>query len=288
MKNILEISNLNKKFKDFSLQDISLNLKAGYILGFIGPNGAGKTTTIKLIMNLLKRDGGEIKVFGLDNLVDEQQIKQKIGFVYDENYFYEELNAIDLRRVIGSFYEEWDDGAYRLYLERFKLPPKKAIKTFSKGMKMKLSLAMALSHHAQLLIMDEPTSGLDPVFRTEVLDILQEFITDENRGILFSTHITSDLEKIADYICFINEGRIILNCSKEELAEKYAVVKGEKKLLNEELKRNLEGLTVNDFGFSGLAVHAEQIRTQWKDSLIIERPSLEEIMLFMVRRGNCD
>lgn len=287
MENILEVSNLSKDFKDFSLQDISFNLKKGYIMGFIGPNGAGKTTTIKLIMNLIKRNSGEVRVFGLDNLDYEQQIKQKIGFVYDENYFYEELNAIDIKRVIGSVYEDWDEGAYRAYLDRFKLPAKKAIKTYSKGMKMKLSLAMALSHHAELLIMDEPTSGLDPVFRSEVLDILQEFMMAENRGILFSTHITSDLEKIADYICFINEGRIILNCSREELVERYALVKGERRFLNEALSRELIGLHVTDFGFSGLAPKADHIRKEWKDSLIIERPSLEDIMLYMVRRNNC-
>lgn len=287
MENILEVSNLSKDFKDFSLQDVSFNLKKGYIMGFIGPNGAGKTTTIKLIMNLLKRNSGEVKVFGLDNLVYEQEIKQKIGFVYDENYFYEELNALDIKRVIGSAYEDWDNGAYQVYLDRFKLPPKKAIKTFSKGMKMKLSLAMALSHHAELLIMDEPTSGLDPVFRSEVLDILHEFMTEENRGILFSTHITSDLEKIADYICFINEGRIILNCSREELAERYALVKGERKFLNEALSRELIGLHISDFGFSGLSTKADHIRKEWKESLIIERPSLEDIMLYMVRRNNC-
>lgn len=287
MENILEVSNLSKDFKDFSLQDISFNLKKGYIMGFIGPNGAGKTTTIKLIMNLIKRNSGEVRVFGLDNLIYEQEIKQKIGFVYDENYFYEELNALDIKRVIGSAYVDWDNNAYRDYLERFKLPVKKAIKTFSKGMKMKLSLAMALSHHAELLIMDEPTSGLDPVFRSEVLDILQEFMTVENRGILFSTHITSDLEKIADYICFVNEGRIILNCSREELIERYALVKGERRFLNEALSRELIGLHVTDFGFSGLAPKAEHIRKEWKDSLIIERPSLEDIMLYLVRRDNC-
>lgn len=286
MENILEVKNLCKDYKGFSLKDINFELKKGYIMGFVGPNGAGKTTTIKSIMNLVKRKEGDIKVFGLDNLLHEHEIKQRIGFVYDENYYYEELTPHELRYIVGSIYSGWDDKTYQQYLDKFKIPSKKTIKKFSRGMKMKLSLALAMSHKAELLIMDEPTSGLDPVFRSEVLEILQEFITDEKKGILFSTHITSDLDKIADYICFINDGEIILNCTKEELLEKYGLVKGERKLLNDELKGVLKGLTVSDFGFSGLSTEAEKIRAKWKDSLIIERPTLEDIMIYMVRREN--
>jgi ABC-2 type transport system ATP-binding protein len=283
VENILEVSNISKDFVGFSLKDISFELKKGYIMGFVGPNGAGKTTTIKLIMNLIKRKEGDIRVFGMDNLAHEQKIKQRIGFVYDENFYYEELTPMELRHVIGPAYFEWDNKAYQSYLDKFKLPRNKAIKKFSRGMKMKLSIALAMSHQAELLIMDEPTSGLDPVFRSEVLEMLQEFMTDENRGILFSSHITSDLDKIADYVCFINEGEIVLKSSREELLEKYAMVKGERKLLNEELSRDLVGLKVSDFGFSGLTTEANKTRTRWKDSVIIERPTLEDIMIYLVR-----
>lgn len=284
MENILEVSGLRKEYKDFTLKDISFALKKGYIMGFIGPNGAGKTTVIKLIMNLIGRQGGEIKVFGQDNLAHEQGIKQRIGFVYDANYYYEELTPLEIAGLIRPAYAQWDDRAYNRYLHAFKLPAKKPLKSYSKGMKMKLALACALSHDAEFLLMDEPTSGLDPVVRQEVLSILQEFITDENKGVLLSSHITSDLDKIADYICFIDNGEIILSCSKEEVLEKYGIVKGESKVLDENLKRNLTGLKQNEFGFSGLTADKEAIRSRWKENVYIERPSLEDIMLYMVRR----
>jgi ABC-2 type transport system ATP-binding protein len=286
VENILEVSNISKDYAGFSLKDVSFELKKGYIMGFVGPNGAGKTTTIKLIMNLIKRKEGEIRVFGLDNLAQEQEIKQRIGFVYDENFYYEELTPLELRYVIAPAYLKWDNEAYLSYLDRFKIPRQKTIKKFSRGMKMKLSIALAMSHQAELLIMDEPTSGLDPVFRSEVLEMLQEFMTDENRGILFSSHITSDLDKIADYVCFINEGEIVLKCSKEELLEQYGLIKGERKMLNEELGRELVGLKVSDFGFTGLTTDAKKVRMKWKDSVMIERPTLEDIMIYMVRREN--
>ncbi|MCR4441439.1 MAG: ABC transporter ATP-binding protein [Peptococcaceae bacterium] len=284
MENILEVKGLRKKYPGFTLNNVGFALKKGYIMGFIGPNGAGKTTTIKLIMNLINREGGEIKVFGLDNIRHEQQIKQRLGFVYDENYYYEELTPLEIKRIIAPFYRSWDDDAFSRYLREFELPPRKALKTFSRGMKMKMAIALALSHRAELLIMDEPASGLDPVFRSEFLDILQEFITDENKGILFSSHLTSDLDKIADYVCLIDEGEIVLDCSRIELQEQYAVVKGEKKYLDEEMKKRLIGLRLGDFGFSGLTREAVEIRRACKDSVLIERPTLEEIMLYMVRR----
>lgn len=214
MEPILEINNLRKNFKSFSLKDISFSMEKGYIMGFIGPNGSGKSTTIKLILNLLRRDGGEIKVFGLDNIQHETEIKNRIGFVLDENHFYEELTLQEMKRIIAPLYKNWDDRAFTRYLADFNLPPRKRIKDLSKGMKMKFSLAVALSHNAELLIMDEPTSGLDPVVRNELLEILTYLIQDENKGVFLSTHITSDLDKIADYITLINDGRIVFSTSK--------------------------------------------------------------------------
>jgi len=283
MESILDVKNLRKAYEGFSLKDISFSLPKGYIMGFIGPNGAGKTTTIKLIMNLTARESGKIEVFGLDNIKNEIEIKKRIGFVYDENYYYEELTVIEVKRVIAPFYDKWDDHKFNRYLKDFDLPPQKKIKNLSKGMKMKFSLALALSHDAELLIMDEPTSGLDPVVRSEVLDILREYMNDENKGVLLSSHLTSDLDKIADYVCFINEGEIVLNSSKEELLEKYAVVKGEKHLLNEELRNELLGLQEYDFGFSGLTRDVTRIQRLCGKPVIIERPTLEDIMLYTVR-----
>ena len=172
MNYILEVENLTKKFKNFTLDNINFKLEPGYIMGFIGPNGAGKSTTIKLIMNLLKKNSGEIKVFGMDHVKYEKEIKDRIGFVYDENYYYEDLTIKQMKNIVASFYSKWDDDQFNYYIKEFDLNPKAKIKTLSKGMKMKFSLAIALSHHADLIIMDEPTSGLDPIFRREILDIL--------------------------------------------------------------------------------------------------------------------
>lgn len=288
MSSILEVYNLKKNFQNFSLQEVSFSLERGYIMGFIGPNGAGKSTTIKLIMNLLKRDGGKITVFGLDNLKHEQEIKNRIGFVYDENYFYEELTVEQMKRIIAPFYRNWDDGAFQKYLREFALPAHKKIKDLSRGMKMKFSLAVALSHHAELLIMDEPTSGLDPVIRSELLEILSHNMRDENKGVFFSTHITSDLEKIADYITFINNGRIEFTAAKDDIVENFGLVKGSRELLAGDLRRHLIGMRESQFGFEGLVSNKQQVKRLFRDSVVIEKPSLDEIMLYFTRRPQND
>lgn len=283
MSNILEINNLTKKYKDFKLDNISFKLEKGFIMGFIGPNGAGKSTTIKLIMNLVKKNSGEIKVFGLDNIEYEKEIKQKIGFVYDENYFYEELNLIEMKNIVAPFYKNWDNTAFNNYMSDFNLPVKKKIKELSKGMKMKYSLAIALSHGAEFIIMDEPTSGLDPIFRSEILDILYSVIQDENKGILFSTHITTDLEKIADYITFLNKGKIIFSDAKDNILENYNIVKGDKSLLDEDIRKEFVGIRENSFGFEALTNNNEKTIRLFKNNALIEKANLEDIMLYTVR-----
>jgi len=283
MENILEVKDLTKEYQDFALKDITFSLQKGYIMGFIGPNGAGKSTTIKLIMNLVKRDGGLIEVFGLDNIREEIAVKERIGFVYDEGHFYEELTVMQMKRIIAPFYRTWDDSAFAAYLKRFNLPAGKKIKELSKGMKMKFSLALALSHHADLIIMDEPTSGLDPVFRNEILDILREFIEDENKGVLFSTHITTDLDKVADYITFINNGKMVLTGSKEDIMEEYAVVRGGKEILNTDSRARLIGIRENSYGFEALTGDVAGVRRLLGERVVLERPTLEDIMLYTVR-----
>lgn len=279
----LEIKGLCKSFKDFSLKGIDLTLEKGYIMGFIGPNGAGKSTTIKLIMNLLKKDDGEIRIFGRDHIEDERYVKNKIGFVYDENHFYEELTVSEMKWVIASLYKTWDENAYKKYIKQFQLPPKKKIKELSKGMKMKFSLAIALSHNADLLIMDEPTSGLDPLVRSELLDILSDIIQDENKAVFFSTHITSDLDKIADYIAMIHQGEIVLNMAKDDMIESFCIVKGANSLLEKVSKSALIGLKENRYGFEALIKDRKSAKKLFGDNILVEKPAIEDIMLFYTR-----
>ena len=284
MDYILEVNNLRKEFKNFTIDDISFKLEPGYIMGFIGPNGAGKSTTIKLIMNLLKKDGGEIKIFGKDHIKYEKEVKNRIGFVYDENYYYEDLTINSMKNIVASFYSNWDDDKFYQYIKEFDLNPKAKIKTLSKGMKMKFSLAVALSHNADLIIMDEPTSGLDPVFRREILDILYSVIQDDTKSIFFSTHITTDLEKVADYITFINKGKIVFSQAKDDILENYAIVKGGLDILNENIRKEFIGLRETRVGFEALTDNVNKIRNLFGDKVLMEKASLEDIMVYTVRR----
>ncbi len=282
MENVLEIINLKKEYTDFTLE-ITFSMKKGFIMGFIGPNGAGKTTTIKMIMNLLRRDGGIIHVFGLNNLEHDVAIKEKIGFVYDENHYYEDLTPLEIKTIIAPFYSTWDNNAFLSYLKRFDLPPSKKIQQFSKGMKAKFSLAVALSHNAELIILDEPTSGLDPVFRRELLDIFAELIQDETRSILFSTHITSDLDRTADYITFINNGKLVFSMEKDAIFTTYGMIKGSTDLLDTEIRKKFIGLRQTPYGFEGLMADVEQTRRLFDGRALVEKASLEDIMLYTVK-----
>ena len=282
---VLELKNVTKRFAGFTLDRVSFSLEPGYIMGFIGANGAGKTTTIKLIMNLLRLDEGEIRVLGLDSRRQEQEIKQRIGFVYDESYFYETLTMAEMTRIIAPFYKNWDGEAYAKYVDLFALPARKKLADFSKGMKMKYALAVALSHKAELLIMDEPTSGLDPLVRSEFLDILRDVIQDERCSVLLSSHITSDLDQIADYVTMINGGRIAFSKSKEELLEEYVLIRGERALLNTAVRDLILGLKESKFGFEGLVTNKAEVERLAQGRAVFERPNLEEIMLHFVKGG---
>lgn len=220
MENILEVKNLCKNYDKFSLKNISLNLPKGTIMGLVGENGAGKSTTIKAILNLVHTSDGIIKIFGLDCKEHEMEIKEDIGIVLDEGFVSEYLNPKDINTIMKDMYKNWDEELYFKYLADFKLPEDKISKEYSSGMKMKLKIAVALAHHPKLLILDEPTSGLDPVARNDILDIFQDFIQDEEHGIFVSSHITSDLESIADYITFINNGEIVLSKTRDKLLDK--------------------------------------------------------------------
>ena len=278
--NALEIRNLNKDLKGFSLKNIDLELPKGYILGYIGQNGAGKTTTIKLIMNQLKRDSGEIKVFGKEYEDDEVGYKDMIGFIGDECYFPTCFTLKDVINTLKDFYTSFDETKFKEYAEKWNLPYKKKIKEFSKGMKAKLAFASVLSRETKLLLLDEPTSGLDPVVRSEVLEILQEYISDGERSVIFSTHIMSDLEKITDYLYFINKGEKVFFDTTENILENHLVVKGGIEDLTTEVKEKLIGYKSSNIGFEGLIYSKD--REYLDESLLFEKPSMDDIVVFYI------
>lgn len=252
MNSVLDVKALSKSYMDFTLDKISFSLPMGYIMGLIGPNGSGKTTTIKSILNMVTPDSGCITIFGKDNIIDEQEIKRNIGVVFDNNYFVDEWKMSDVEKAFALFYSEWNKKKYWSLLTKFRIAKEKRVKELSKGMQMKLMLACAFSYDAKLLILDEPTSGLDPVSRDELLEILSSYIEDGKHSVLFSTHITSDLEKIADYITYINFGEIIFTGSKEEFVDGYRIVSGDKKLLETELESKLIGIRTFATGYEAL------------------------------------
>lgn len=287
MENVLEINNLRKDYGDFCLRDVSFSLPQGYIMGLIGPNGAGKTTIIKLIMNLIMKQKGSIRVFGKDHIEHEVDVKSRIGFVYDNPNYYEHLNLKQVKNIIRPFYKGWDEQMFMDLVDKFELPLNKNIRKFSRGMVMKAAIAMALSHHADFIIMDEPTSGLDPIFRRELLNLLYELLQSEKKSILFSTHITSDIERIADYITFILNGEIVFSKSKDEVMENYAVIKGGNDLLDKETKKHFKGIRKNEFGFEALTDDKNNMTKIFGDKVVIEKATLEDIMYYSnLKNGN--
>lgn len=288
MENVLEIKELSKYYDDFHLDKVSFSLPEGFIMGLIGPNGAGKTTIIKTIMNLIMKNSGSVNVFGMDHRDYEVEIKQRIGFVYDNPNYYEHLNLKQIKSIIAPFYKNWDEKMFSGLVLKFDLPLNKKIKKFSRGMVMKGAIAIALSHHADLIIMDEPTSGLDPIFRRELLDLLYELLQNEKKSILFSTHITSDIEKIADYITFILDGKIVFSERKDEVMESYAIVKGGNDLLASVSDGLFKGIRKNDFGFEALTDNMEATRIQFRTDVVLEPATLEDIMYFSKREVQHD
>lgn len=281
MENILEINGLCKTYGDFSLRDVSFSLPRGYIMGFVGQNGSGKTTTIRSILNMAKIDSGKISVFELDSVTDSIAIKERLGVVFDELYLAEHLNVKQIERQLKPFYKDWSTEEFFRRIKDFDLPGNKKVGDFSKGMKMKLMIAVALSHKAELIVLDEPTSGLDPVARDELLDILTEYIEDENRGVLFSTHITADVERIADYVTILHNGKVWFTGTKDELAESYAVIKGAEADIPDALKAKLIGFHAYRNGFEALIKTADTARLP--DSLEHEKASIDEILVYIAK-----
>lgn len=282
MENILEIKNLSKKYDGFELKNVNIELPKGMIMGFIGENGAGKTTTIKALLNIINRDSGEIKIFGLENKENERKIKEDIGVVLDDSFLSEYLNPSDINKIMKNIYKNWDEKLYFKYIENFKLPKEKMSKEYSSGMKMKLKIAVALAHHPKLLILDEPTSGLDPVARNEILDIFQEFIQDEEHGIFVSSHITSDLEHIADYITFINNGEIVISKTRDELLEKYGIVKCSKAEFEKIDKKDYLKFKKNRYDYEILVENKLEFKRKY-DIQTIDKPTIEDVMIIYIK-----
>ena len=280
MTNCIEIKGLCKSYGDFALKNIDLTLPGGSILGLIGENGAGKTTTIKCILNLIHRDAGEIRLLGYDNVRDERFAKADVGVVLDECFFHDTLRPQDVGKVLAPAYRNWDQGLYLSYLKKFQLPEKKFIKEFSRGMKMKLSLAAALAHHPKLLILDEATAGLDPLVRDEILDEFLGFIQDEDHAILISSHITSDLEKVADYIAYIHQGQVALSDSKDNILDSYGRVGCTAAQLNTIDPADVLRVRRGSFGCEALVGDRAAFARKYP-TLTAERTTLEDIMLFV-------
>ena len=284
---VLELFDLTKRYDDFTFDHVSFQVPRGCICGFIGQNGAGKTTTIQLILDIIKKDEGSIRVFGRDMEKEGAILKEKIGVVFDEMGFHEFLTATEINRVMKNVYANWKEDLFFDYLKRFSLPRKKRCGSFSRGMRMKLQIAVALSHEAELLIMDEPTSGLDPIVRNEILQIFQEYVMEENHTILLSSHITGDLERIADMVTFINRGKIVLSGNKDKILESHGLIKCKKDDLKKIDGKDMVSYRQSAFGVEVLVADREYCEKKYS-SMVMEQTTLEEIMIFYVNRTQPD
>lgn len=283
-ENAIEIRGVTKRYKGFTLDNIGFDVPKGSIMGFIGQNGAGKTTTIRGLLNITSIDAGEIRLLGMDHLKHEFEVKNRMAVVFDELPFHDVFNAADMARIFEGLYPEWDNRQYSEYLERFELPLKKKVGEYSKGMKMKLQIACALSHNAELLVMDEATTGLDPVVRDEILHIFMEYLRDGERSILMSSHITGDLEKIADSVTFIDRGKILLSGYKDVILETYGIMKCSKDEIPSLDKADIVSARVNEFGAEVMLSDREGAARKYSGA-VIDSASLDDVMLYYVHKG---
>jgi ABC-2 type transport system ATP-binding protein len=287
--NILELQDVTKTFSNsqFCLDKVSFELPYGAIMGFVGENGAGKTTTISCIINALKKDNGIIRLFGRELSDEDIDLKEKIGVVYDASNFSGSLTPSNLSNIMQGVYRQWDNSLFKKHMEIFKLPLKQKIATFSKGMTMKLALAVAISHSPKLLILDEATSGLDPIVRDEILDVFLDFVQDDSRSIFLSSHITSDLEKVADYITFIHNGKILLSAPKDELVYKYGILRCKSSQFEQVDKNDILAYRKRDYQIDVL-VHDRNAMQQKYKGLITDNATIDDILLMLVRGGKYD
>ncbi len=282
MEYAIEVSNLTKYYKDFTLNHISFQIPKGSVVGMIGENGAGKSTTIKAILNLICPEEGKIKVLGQENGAEECSVKEQIGVVLDESYFPENLKIPQIAKIMKNLYQNWENETFLEYCKKFSLPAEKTYKEFSKGMKMKLSIAVALSHQTKLLILDEATSGLDPVVRNEILDIFLDFVQEEDHTVFLSSHITSDIEKIADYILLIHDGKCLFFEEKDHLIYEYGMVHCREDQVKELNQKEILGMRKNAFETEVLVKNRRELEQKNRE-LIVDRVSIEDILLYMVK-----
>jgi ABC-2 type transport system ATP-binding protein len=287
MEAALRVEGVCKRFPGFALTDVSFELPRGYVMGFVGRNGSGKTTVIRIIMALMRRDAGSVQIFGREQGTDAIELRERIGFVYDEQGFHGGMTVAATGRMIAPFYSTWNGREFARRLEHFDLDPTQKTADLSRGQRMRLALAIALAHDAELLVMDEPTSGLDPVFRSELIDILHGILQDGRKAIFFSTHLTTDLEKIADFVTFIDEGRIVLSESKEALQERFRIVKGPPEALTDRARTMCVGTRETHTGFEALSARADDLAELVGSRAVVELATLEDIMVYMTRgKGN--
>ncbi len=278
---VIELKNVKKDYGDFVLDNVSFCVPTGSVCGFIGQNGAGKTTTIQIILDAIKRDGGEVYVFGKNIDDGMSALKEDIGVVFDEMGFHDFLTPKQINTVMKNIYKNWDEDAFFDYLQKFSLPSKKECGKFSRGMRMKLQIATAMSHKAKLLIMDEPTSGLDPIVRNEIIQIFREFVIEEDHSILLSSHITTDLEKIADEVVFIDAGKIVLSGNKDEIIEKHGILRCKKDEVNEISKSLIVDVDVSSMG-AEILVNDKKAASKLYPGMVIDEAGLEQIMIHYV------
>lgn len=288
MENILEIHKLRKEYEEFVLDSIDWKIPRGYITGLIGPNGAGKTTTIKLVLNLIKKDNGTVRVFGTDHIDNEVEIKNRIGYVGEEQPFYENKSAVWTGKFVSHFFDNWDMEGYLSLLENFQIPAKKNIRKYSKGMRVKLAMAMALSHHADLIILDEPTAGLDPVIRREILEHLRDLADDTGITVLISSHITDDIERTADFVTYLIKGRIALTASKDDLQSNWKKIHFSKDTLGRTLVDSLEKVEDHMFGCSGITREYLSLKDKLDSGIAggdikVETLGLDDILIFLAQ-----
>lgn len=285
MYNAIEVQSLCKQYANFKLEDVTFTVPGGSIVGFVGENGAGKTTTIKAIMDVIRPDSGQLKLLEAADVKSRTAVHQDIGIVFDECGFHDWLRAEQVGTILKNVYRNWDAALYQSLLERFGLAglTKRTdiIKTYSRGMKMKLSLAAALAHHPRLLVLDEATSGLDPVVRDEILDMFLEFIADEEHSILFSSHITSDIEKVADYVIFIHKGRIVFEKEKDQLLQMYGVAHCTQAAFTGLPKEQIVAYRKNNYGIDVLVNNRPALKPA--EGLVIDKATIDDIMLFTIR-----
>ena len=280
--NALEIKNISKTYKNFKLDDVSFVLPCGHIMGLIGENGAGKSTIINCILDIIEKDSGSISVLGQKNDKNNVSLKGNIGVVLDASEVYDNYTVKQVENIIKDVYKQWNHEVYDYYIQKFALPLNKMIKDFSRGMKMKMAITIALSHQPKLLILDEATSGLDPIMRDEILDVFMEFVQDENHAILLSSHISSDLEKIADYIAFIHEGKLILSTSKDELIYEYGLMKCRNDEFDKIEKEDIIRYRIKTYEVEILVKDREKMAKKYPNC-IVDPTKLDDIMMLYVK-----